>query len=387
MNGTNYILFIAGGIWQKPFVQYLKNKGHKLAIVNPVETETTNFADYHIKCDINNFEEIKKHINIINPICITSDQSDVSTLIVAELSELFKLPGNSVETIRKFTDKLAMYEFSKIIGMPVPQTRLVNSVKNVLDFAKEYTFPIIIKPVDSTMSRGFVKINSKKEITNEVFNNTLKFSKSKKVIAQKFIEGNMVTMEGVCSGNKHKTIASSIKTGYFEAGITSAVYYPTNLSDDLLKKIEKANDEYVELAGLNFGLTHSEYLVCNNDFCLVETGARGGGAGISNIITPWTSGIDNYDIFYRSLMGEIVDVKSLNPLKRNALLRYYRKEDISEKNAFKIKELPKTAIFCYNFIGTQYIANNQDCRYSMGIYLTENNTEMLELQKRIENFK
>lgn len=42
------ILFIAGGLWQKAFVSFLKEKGHTVAIVNPVKNATTALADEHL---------------------------------------------------------------------------------------------------------------------------------------------------------------------------------------------------------------------------------------------------------------------------------------------------------------------------------------------------
>jgi len=372
----NKVIFIAGGIWQKPFVQYLKDKGHFVAIVNPVVTATTKLADYHIKCDIKNLDEINRHIAELNPIFVTSDQSDVSTGIVSQLSEQWGLPCNSIDVIDKLTNKFSIFKFGKSIGVPVPETEIVRTSDDIKNFATSHGFPIIIKPVDSTMSRGFRKINSESEINEELLESSAKFSKSNTVIVQKFVPGDMVTLEGACSGGKHKTLATSRKTEYFKAGITSGVYYPSNMPTELLDRIIETNDRYVEMAGMEFGLTHSEYLINDDGFCLLEIGARGGGAGITNIITPWVSGINSYDILYESLMGKVIDVKSLSPLKRPAWLKYYRKEDIDEHKSNQIKKLPGVAVFCHNFVGTQFVKDKNDIRYSMGIFLAEDEKEM-----------
>lgn len=381
------ILFISGGVWQKSFIEYLKQKNHYVAVVNPVVTESTLISDYHIQCDINNLDEIEKHIKQINPSFITSDQSDVSTRIVAELSQKYNLNGNDIKTIEKFSNKYEIYKFASSIKIPVPESCLAKSTNDLKKFAEKVKFPIIIKPVDSTMSRGFLKINSINEISQENIKHSLKFSKSKKIIAQNFVEGNMITCEGVCSGGKHKTLATSIKItdDYFSPGITSMVSYPANCSQKIIEKIIKSNDKYVENSGLRFGLTHSEYIFKDDKFYLIEIGARGGGAGISNKIVPWTSGIDNYDIFYRSLMGEICEVKSIRPLNRPAILRYYRKEDVNESQAIKIKKIKGVSIFYYNFLGTQYVCDENDCRFSMAIYTAENEQEMKNLLNKIEN--
>lgn len=381
------IIFISGGIWQKPFVEYLKNKNHFVAIVNPVSNDTTALCDLHIKCDINNIKEIEKYIKKINPIFITSDQSDVSTKIVSILSKKYNLPCNNPSVIEKFSNKYEIYKFAKKIKTPVPPTCVVKNKKDIEKFAKEHLYPVIIKPVDSTMSRGFRKINSNCDIKEEVFLQSLKFSKSKKIIAQKFIPGNMVTCEGVCSGGKHKTLATSIKieNEYFKPGITSKVSYPAQCDKSILKKIIEANDSYVEKSGMMFGLTHSEYLIDDYNFYLLEIGARGGGAGISSHITPWVSGVNSYDIFYQSLMGKNYDVKSIKTLDRIALLRYYEKKDVTKKESERIKKIKGVALFYYNFLGTQYTTDANDCRYSMGIFLAVDEVAMKKLENKINN--
>jgi carbamoyl-phosphate synthase large subunit len=379
------ILFISGGIWQKSFVEYLKDKENFIAIVNPVENDTTRICDLHIKCDINNTEEIENQINKINPDLVTSDQSDISTKIVSEIATKYNLPGNHPDVIEKFSNKHEIYNFASKIGIPVPETILVESVQDLIVFAEKVKFPIIIKPTDSTMSRGFNKINSIEEINEEIINNSKQFSKSKKIISQNFIEGNMITCEGVCSGSMHKTLASSIKISedYFSPGITSSVRYPAKCPKEIIEKIINANDQYVEKSGMRFGLTHSEYIFKDNNFHLIEIGARGGGAGISDKIVPWTSGVSNYDIFYRSLMGEICDVKSIQTLNRPAILRYYKKEDVNELQAKEINKIEGVAIFFYNFLGTQYVSDKNDCRYSMAIYTAKDEEEMECINQKI----
>lgn len=379
------VLFIAGGIWQRSFVKYLKDRGHSLAIVNPVANETTRLADHHIQCDINDLESINKSIEKFKPIFITSDQSDVSTQIVSELSEKWGLPCNGLDVVRKFTHKYSMYEFGSSIGAPVPYAEVVESLGHLKDFGRRFGYPIIIKPVDSTMSRGFRKLECENEVTQEVIDSSVCFSKSGSVLTQKFVFGDMVTLEGVCSGGQHRTIATSRKKHYFKAGITSGVSYPSDYPESLMCRMIEVNDRYVESSGMSFGLTHSEYLV-GDDFVLLEIGARGGGAGITDKIVPWVSGVNNYDILYESLMGKVVDVKSLELLRRPALLKYYLENEVDKSQAEKISKIKGVSVFCHNFAGTQFVPDKNDCRHSMAIYLAEDMEDMDRLEREVSTY-
>ena len=381
------ILFIAGGPWQKPFVEYLKNKNHYIYIVNPKKTPTTDIADYHIKCDINDLQVIDNYIEKIKPSFITSDQSDVATLTVSLLSKKWNLPCNDIYSIEKLTNKYLIYEFAKEININVPETELVNSTKDIENFSNKVKFPIIIKPIDSTNSRGFRKLNKHEDVNDELFQHTKQFSKNKQVIAQKFINGYMITLDGICSNSKHKTIVGGMKKSYYKPGINTNIEYPLNLENVLYKKIIKTNDEYVEKSGMEFGLTHSEYIVENDNFYLIEIGARGGGAGITDKIIPWVSGLNVYDIVYSSIKGNKLDVKELNIKEKYALLKYYEESEVLNftiKKENEIKKIKGVADFQFNFLSKQFISDTQDCRHSLGIYLANCNNELKEITDKVE---
>lgn len=377
------ILFIAGGKWQKPFVKYLKDKGHHVSVVNPVVTETTKLADVHVMADVNDADAISRHVASVRPAVVTSDQSDISTAIVARLNRELGLPGNGPDVIEKFTNKHAMYEFGVKCGIPVPTTVLVSDPADVRRLGHEHGYPVIIKPTDATMSRGFRKFDSEADVTSEALEGSLRFSKSGRVIAQKFVAGDMVTLEGVCSGGKHRTVATSLKDGFFTAGINTGVRYPCKLPPALLDEMIRENDKYVEASGMTCGLTHSEYIVGGGaGFCLIEIGARGGGAGIIDKIVPWVSAVNPYDVLYESLIGGTVDVKALSLKRRHALLKYYRREDVAgcdQGVAEAVRRLPGVADFQYDFIGQQYVTDAIDIRHSMGIYLGETDEQVEEV--------
>lgn len=382
------VVFIAGGTWQRPLISYLKDKGHYVAVVNPVVTTTTRLADLHIEADVNDLATINSHLERLKPRFITSDQSDISVRTVASLSTHWGLPGNGLTVTNRFCDKHVCYRFATEVGVPVPKTRLAESAGHVREFAELHGRPVIIKPTDATMSRGVRKFESPDDVTDEAYLQSRSFSKSGRVIVQEFVEGDMVTMEGVCSGHKHRTLATSKKDGYFRPGINTGVRYPSSVPAETLDKLVRANDAYVEASGLKFGLTHSEYIIDGDNFWLIEIGCRGGGAGITDKITPWVSGVNVYDILYASLCGEAVPVKELTVMKRPALLKYYRKEDVpncDHDRAAEIRRLKGVADFQYDFIGQQYVSDSNDIRHSMAIYLGETEDDVTETEERVRS--
>lgn len=298
------VVVVAGGQWQAPIIQYLKAKEHKVYVVNPHVTETTELADVHIQHDITNVHKVAESLYGVPLLLITSDQSDVAVVPVAILSELLGTRGNSVYSVLKFTNKLFM-----------ARSGLTPPIGN----------PAVVKPVDANASRGFSRIRPGDDFESKVAY-AKSYSRVGKVVVQQYVDGDGIILDGICSGGQHKTLAHAGKE-HFREGVISAVNYPSKIDPHLLAKITKANDRYVEKSGLRFGITHAEYIIRGDDFYLLEIAARGGGFAISSAIVPWVTGINLYDILYDDLLGTETDVKSLRPLDRKARIQFYEFRD------------------------------------------------------------
>lgn len=308
------ILILPGGNWQFPIINYFK-QFYPVCVVNPFPTETTNLADIFIQEDITNIKEVFQKTKHLNPLFVTSDQSDIATMPVALLSQMFDTPGNSPESISLFRNKRKMMEFAKDHIIPL-----------------SCEIPFIVKPVDANASRGFVKIDDYEDLDKKI-NYSLSFSPTKQVICQKYISGTVWILDGICSGGKHKTLAYAAKE-QFRPGLTSCICYSE--SNKFLEEMIEFNDDYVERSGLSFGITHAEYIVNEEDFYFLEIAARGGGFLISSHIVPYVSGINTMEILHQNLLGNTTDVKSLKPLARKAKIQFYK--EFPDKDHFKLDE-------------------------------------------------
>lgn len=338
------VLVVAGGVWQKPLIKYLNKKGHIVTVVDPfLYSDGVKIADKHIQEDVRSVDKIWGKIKDIKYQFITTDQSDISVNTVAILSEKMHLDSNPYSVTNLFVNKYKMRNLAKKINIKIPVYSKIYSVHELTNFISKIGLPIIIKPPDSQSSRGVTKITINNVNLIEIFFiESLRYSNSEYILAEEFINGIEVTVEGFASGYKHRTFAVS-KKKHFRTTIASTLEYPANIDPIIYKKIEKINDYYVEKSGLKFGITHAEYIINTKDKepYLIEIACRGGGTLISSNITNWVSGVNIYDIFYDNLIGITTDVKSLKILKRNALLQFFEFKEGEVKNIIGIEEARK----------------------------------------------
>jgi biotin carboxylase len=308
---TNYILFLCGGKWQVPWFLYLKEKGWKIILVDPyINSPCVVHADVFFQCDVKNTDLIYKFIqdNEYSIEFVTSEQTDVSTLPIAILSKKLKTKSNSIESVEKFSNKFISRNFLKNNGFNhYPKYKKISNVQDLLDFQLETPSKTIVKPADSQSSRGIYIIDkgSSVESIEHTFKEVLKHTSKDYFLAEEFVEGNEITLEGLCFDKKHITLTGSDKT-HFRTGIASNLNYPFLLSNKLKTELINFHNKLIESTGLNYGITHSEYIVNveQNKFWLIEMACRGGGSLIPSKITPWVSNINVYDLYYEMIFND-----------------------------------------------------------------------------------
>jgi len=389
INHQNNVLVVAGGLWQVPLIKYLKNKGHNIFVVDPyLHSPGVILADVHIQADVLDYEKIKKLVEKFKFKFITSDQSDISVNTVAQLNSYLELPGNYIENTDKFVNKYNMRIFAQKYGIPIPQFCKINRAADLQKFINKVGLPIILKPADSQSSRGVIKIDSNNLSSLDSFVvNSLKFANCGYLIAEEFIEGNEVTVEGIASNYKHRTLAISMKK-HFRIGIASELRYPAELPDKIYQEIEKWNDLFVENSGLEFGITHAEYMIniTTGSVVLIEIACRGGGTLISSDIVHWVSGVNVYEKYYSNLNGEITNVKGLDVLKRHAILKFFEFKSGVVKSILGLNSIKKNEkiISCeLGFKQGDTLQSANDDRSRQGYYIAFANTK-IELDEIIE---
>lgn len=319
-------LVVAGGQWQVPLINYLKEKNFFVTVVDPyTSSKGVIVADSHIQEDVREKEKIFSKIDTKYDIVCT-DQSDISVGTVAFLADKLHLKGNKEDVILRFTNKYLSRKYAESIGVPVPAYTEVSTLEDINQFIDKVEFPLILKPCDAQSSKGIHKIDTgvrQSDLTDYLVD-ALQYSFIKKAILEQFVTGYEITVEGFCSQGEHRVLAIS-KKKHFKTGIASTLTYPAPLPLDLEERIIEVDNRYVDESGLKFGPTHAEYIVDENkgEFYLVEIACRGGGTLISSDIVKWVSGFDVYEAYLNCLQNNDVQLPNNLPQKRAAELHFF----------------------------------------------------------------
>lgn len=304
MARSKLIHVLGGGRYQVPTVQLAKAMGHRVLVTDKyAERPAYAFADVHEVVDIRDAEgtlaAARKH-EIDGIVC---DTTDVGVPIMAWVAEQLGLPGISHETALAFTDKLHMRERTSAAGVPGPAFRAIRHFADLVRAVDELGLPLVVKPSDSQGSRG-VHVVRERAGLERCLADALQHTSGQVVLAETFLPGVEVTVEGVVIAGRPFVVGISDKGHYaHRPEVANRLTYPAALPPHVLRRIGQVNADVVRALGMVDGVTHAEYFVDGEDVFLVEIAARGGGSHVYSHIVPWLAGVDVPAMYLEYLLG------------------------------------------------------------------------------------
>ena len=290
--------------------------------------------------DLRDLEGILKFADKIHPGAVISDQCDYSLFAQSLIAHRFNLPGPSIEAAQYSNNKYLQRECSRSMGIKIPDYKLCWTPTQVRNFAEKNGFPIILKPVDNRGSFGVIKIDTLDEI-NGAFHDAIIHSHSRTLLAEDFIDGVQITVDGYAfPEHGNKSLALATKNLGDGKQVAMEIIYPGNLPKELFKKALKYNEFVNEKLGYIFGMTHSEYMIRNNDIFLIESANRGGGVYTSELIAPYSAGINLVDQYISDCLGVESDI-FMPSLHRSVVLRFFNLRPGMVRNILGWDELSK----------------------------------------------
>ena len=175
-------------------------------------------------------------------------------------------------------------------NVPIPKFFKVSNVKEYQNAVKKFNMPFIVKPVDSSGSRGIfevIDINNN-QLIKQAYEYCRPFSRNGDVIVEEYMKGPEVSVETLSiNGECHVIqITDKLTTGapHF---VEMAHSQPTRHSQKIIEQISKIAKAANKAIGIENGPSHTEIIVTTEGPKVVELGARLGGDNITTHLVPF----------------------------------------------------------------------------------------------------
>ena len=319
--------------------QYIKKKCEKLgAKCYLLDKNSKCFAfkdkDF-FNIDFNNIKRVHKFIkrNKINFLYIS--QSDVGIMAIAKLNKIFNLPGTDLSVARRLTNKYLIRKVLKKNNFFQP--KFFHGRKNILLKENIIKKNFLMKPVDSSGSRGIYDIKKKSNISS-LYKKSLKFSKSKKIIVEEKINGlefgaQTFSINGVCKTViLHEDIMSKNNQKIPVGHIIPAKIFSSLKKRKIINQIKKA----IKVLGVKNGPCNVDCIYTHDQkLFILEVSPRVGATCLPNMLEIYTG--TDWDINTIKLFNGI-KINSIKERKINVISHVFESYKSGIVKDIKIKK-------------------------------------------------
>ncbi|MBT3384103.1 MAG: ATP-grasp domain-containing protein [Prolixibacteraceae bacterium] len=311
------ILFLGGAYPQIPIIKEAKNRGWYTITCDYLPNNPGHkLADEYHNISTTDFEGILNLAKKIKPDFVVAYASDPAAPTAAYVSEKLGLPGNSFQSVQVLAEKDLFRSFLLIHGFNSPKSVSIKREENIFEKTSSLQFPIIIKPTDSSGSKGVSKVTTKSEIKPAV-EYALTFSRNKRIIAEEFVESIGAQLHGDGFVFEGELIFSYLGDHHYNNKINPFVPFstswPSQQNEDTIHKIEFVLKKAIKLLGYQNGPINIEVRITNKrEIFIMEIGPRSGGNFVPQVI-KYATGFDmvsaSLDVVYGKPVKQIFEKK------------------------------------------------------------------------------
>lgn len=291
-------------------------------------------ADYFHPISIVEKEKILEECRELKIDGICSIASDLASITVNYVAEHLGLTGNGIENTVSATDKHVMRMCFEANGDPSPKSIEVKDIEHLHSLTLEY--PVIIKPVDRSGSRGITKVEDPAGL-DRAYEHALSQSFCGRVLVEEFAEGTEYSVECLSWQGTHHMLAVTKKYTTGDPDYIEKAHMEPAFADDAGIEDKIRSVVYHALTGLNirYGASHSEIKIDSKGVIrIIEIGARMGGDLIGSSLVHLSSGVDFVKLVIETALG--IEPEITFGEKRSAGVRYiFDEEDLKAYEQIK----------------------------------------------------
>lgn len=302
------LLILGAGIYQVPLIEAAK----RLGIYTIVASIPGNYPGFEIadKVYYENTTDYKKILSIARREKIdgiVTAGTDVAVITIGRVCDVLGLKGLSFEAAQFATDKLLMKQCYEMHGVRSAKFRRINfddmDYANIID---DLELPVMFKSVDSSGSRGIVKVNDPSEF-EDARNTVLDNTRSDYFIVEEFLSGEEFGAQAFVQDGKLEFIlphGDYVFEG--DTGVPIGHFAPYDLDEDVLDDARKQLASAARAMQLNNCAINADFILKDGKTYVLELGGRSGATCLAELVSIFY-GFDYYEKIIQVAIGEKAD--------------------------------------------------------------------------------
>ncbi len=390
------ILFLGGALQQIPAIKKAKELGHYVITCDYLPNNPGHkFADEYHNVSTTDKEKVLELAKTLSLDGVVAYASDPAALTAAYVCETLGLPTSPMKSVEILSRKDLFRAFLTERGFRVPKAKGYTEIEAGIADYDLFRKPIMVKPVDSSGSKGVVKVSDKSELRGAI-EEALSYSRSGIYIIEEFIQkkGYQISGDGFSVDGK-LVFASYGNELYQKSGMRDYVamgeFWPTLFPKEIIQKLNDQLQRLITELNMQTTAYNIEAIVDENDeVYILEFAPRNGGSYIPQLI-QYATGVDLVEYTVKAAIGEDCSDLCDKPTvgfwsnymifskKSGKFVKIRFEEGFEQKNLLEVH--------CTASVGDEVHAYSNTTN-SLGTVLFKAETleEITEITDRIENY-
>ena len=302
------ILILGAGIYQVPLIKAAKEMGiYTIAASIPGNYPGFALADkvyYENTTDYRKILSIARREEIDG---IVTAGTDVAVITIGKVCDALGLRGLSFEAAELATDKLLMKQCYEKHGVRSAKFRRISFAdENYANIIADLTLPVMFKSVDSSGSRGIVKVDDPSgfgHARNVVLENT----RSDYFIVEEYIAGEEFGAQAFVQDGKLEFIlphGDYVFKG--DTGVPIGHFAPYELDEAVLEDARHQLTAAARAMQLDNCAINADFILKDGQTYVLELGGRSGATCLAELVSIYY-GFDYYKKIIQVAIGEKAD--------------------------------------------------------------------------------
>ena len=255
--------------------------------------------------------------------------SEPAMINVAWLAEKLRLPGNSVESVKTLLSKSEFRNLQQVEGVYAPKHLVVNSEEELWYAVKEIGFPLVIKPVLSSGTRGTTVVeNLDKVLIKNSYRLCANFSRNNLVSIEEYVPmSSLVAYDAEIFVCGDEILWDGLYASYRteDAPMLPVMEcLPLDLPEYRISELKGSIEKLIHASGIKLGEFNAEaYFTPTGELFVIEINPRKGGNHIPDLVYEH-SGIDFTALLCATSVGDVKSfVKAKEQIRKNSFVTMY----------------------------------------------------------------
>ena len=314
------LLMLGGAMQQIPAIKAAKEMGCYVITCDYLPGNPGHsFADEYYNVSTTDKDAVLKLAEELKIDGIVAYASDPAAPTAAYVSEQLGIPGNPYKSVTILTEKDKFRAFLSENGFNTPKAIGATDFDTAFSAVKNLKFPVMVKPVDASGSKGVVKIFSVDEF-KAAYDEAMSYSRSGRIVVEEFIKKKGYQVSGDGFSVDGKLVFTSYGNELYSGKgtreyVALGEFWPSMLDKQMKDKVDNELQKLITALGMKTSAYNIEVIIDeNDDVYVLELGPRNGGSYIPQLI-KYATGVDLVNYTIKAALGEVCADIKMTPTK------------------------------------------------------------------------